>query len=42
MCSHKIDYDDWHASVHGSLDYEKFLQVGSAGEQPGRRRGCCV
>lgn len=23
---HKIDYDDWHASVHGSLDYEKFLQ----------------
>lgn len=21
-----IDYDDWHADVHGSLDYEKYLK----------------
>ena len=25
---HKIDYDDWHASVHGSLPYEQYLKVG--------------
>lgn len=25
---HKIDYDDWHAHVHGALPYEKYLQVG--------------
>lgn len=23
---YKIDYDDWHASVHGSLDYEQYLK----------------
>jgi pyrimidine 5'-nucleotidase len=23
---HKIDYDDWHAAVHGSLDYEQYLE----------------
>ena len=23
-----IDYDDWHAYVHGSLAYENYLKVG--------------
>ncbi|PSC69793.1 Suppressor of disruption of TFIIS [Micractinium conductrix] len=23
---YQVDYDDWHAFVHGSLDYEKYLQ----------------
>lgn len=22
---HRIDYDDWHAAVHGSLDYDSYL-----------------
>lgn len=24
---YKVDYDDWHAQVHGSLPYEQYLQV---------------
>ena len=28
---HKVDYDEWHAAVHGSLDYEKYLKVGEHG-----------
>jgi hypothetical protein len=31
---HKIDYDDWHASVHGSLPYEQYLKVSTAVQLP--------
>jgi hypothetical protein len=25
---HRINYDEWHAYVHGSLPYEEYLKVG--------------
>ena len=24
---HAVDYDDWHAAVHGSLPYEEYIKV---------------
>lgn len=27
---YKVDYDAWHAAVHGSLPYDQYLQVGPA------------
>ena len=30
----KVDFDDWHALVHGTLPYEEYLRVG-VGSLPG-------